>query len=144
MDCETVQVRANFDTQLNLKKEEIGKALKDKDWDIFFDEGIDTVPGDGSYYELTVCVKASKVKKVKGPTGTKVVIGTVTITCEVPDGGYIELRDCAKKKLDLYPIDCGDIGLKATKSTEDIHNADFNALVVLTEKWLEIQPGISD
>jgi hypothetical protein len=144
MDCESVKVTANFDAQLNLKKDETGNALKARNWDTYFYYGTGVVPGDGAWYELKICAKASKINKVKGPIGTKVEIGTVTIACEVPDGGFIEVKDCEHLKLDLIPVDCGYIGLEATQRSEDIHKADFNDLVILTEKWLEKYPGVGD
>lgn len=140
LGCVKFQVRANFDAQLGLMKNEVGKVLKDKNWDVFFREG-DTIPGDGDFHEPEFCAMVSKVKKVKEPPGTRILIGMVTITFDPPEpeGDYfIQILDCEDKKVIVYQEDCGDLDLITTKATDDAYETDFNDLVVLAEAWLEM------
>jgi hypothetical protein len=138
--CEDFQVRANFTAQLGWKFN-LDNLLKNPDWNVFF-EAEDTIPGDGEFHELSLCVMVSKVKtarKIKLPPNSKPRIGSVTITYDPPEGDYfIEFKDCFYKKIEIHEIDCKDLDLIATKTTNGINRLDFNDMAVLAEKWLEI------
>jgi hypothetical protein len=77
-DCEEIEVRANFAAVLGTK---LAKADPSpiKSWKAYFD-GDNTVPGDGVYKKLTVCVDAWESQIWTAALGDKVNVGTLTIT----------------------------------------------------------------
>ena len=81
LDCETINVRANFDVKLGTRIEKDGSVLNKVEG--FYDGG-DVVPGDGSYHAMKVCVKAWKTKLYNGTYGEEVKVGTLFITAK-PD-----------------------------------------------------------
>lgn len=76
-DCEKFEVEANFNAKLSLSIDVIDPEFTD--WDLYFDGG-DTVPGDGYWHTLKVCVWTYKPKQPLGDPGSLVKIGTVTIS----------------------------------------------------------------
>ena len=80
LDCETINVRANFDVKLGTR---IEKTTVLKDAEGFFDGG-DVVPGDGSYHAMKVCVRAWDARLYNGSYGSEVEVGTLYITAK-PD-----------------------------------------------------------
>jgi len=81
LGCTDFNVRANFEVKMgaNLVKGKIGDKTVIKDWDYYYDGG-DVVPGDGSYHNVKVCVKAWKTKIWDAPPGDEVDIGTLDVT----------------------------------------------------------------
>jgi hypothetical protein len=77
-DCDDIEVRANFAAVLGTK---LAKAEGSpiKDWKAYFD-GDNTVPGDGVYKKLTVCVDAWESQIWTAAPGDKVNVGTLTVT----------------------------------------------------------------
>ena len=53
------------------------------DWSAYYDGG-DTVPGDGDWHGVKLCVKAWKTKIYKAAPGDEVSVGSVDITV-MPD-----------------------------------------------------------
>jgi hypothetical protein len=76
-DCEEMQIRANFEVKLGTKLEKEGGVI-DK-WEAYYD-GANTVPGDGDFHTIKVCVKAWKARLYKNTPGTEVKVGTLAIT----------------------------------------------------------------
>jgi hypothetical protein len=84
LDCETINVRANFDVKLGTRvvaNDTNGKVFDKVEG--FYDGG-DVVTGDGAYHAMNVCVKAWKAKLYKGSYGDEVVVGTLYVTAK-PD-----------------------------------------------------------
>ena len=81
LDCETFNIRANFDAKLGTRLVKIGGVMEK--WEGFYDGG-DVVPGDGAWHSMKVCVKAWKAKLWSGTVGSEVVVGTLYVTAK-PD-----------------------------------------------------------
>jgi hypothetical protein len=77
LDCESFDIRANFQVKLGTRLEKTSTAIKD--WSAYYD-GDDLVPGDGNYYTRTVCVKAWKSEIWTVQPGDKVLVGNLSIT----------------------------------------------------------------
>jgi hypothetical protein len=79
-DCEDVEVRANFAAVLGTKLATLGDPNAPTfSWTSYFD-GASTVPGDGEYHKITVCVDAWAMQIWKAGPGDEVKIGTLTLT----------------------------------------------------------------
>jgi hypothetical protein len=76
LGCETLDVRANVNVQMGADLEKVGDTIKDWDW--YYDGG-DTVPGDGDYHSVKVCVKAWKTQIWKASPGDEVEVGKLHI-----------------------------------------------------------------
>ena len=63
----------------NLNKGKIGGEEVIKEWKSYYDGG-DVVPGDGSYHNVKVCLKAWKTHIWDAPPGDEVDIGTLDVT----------------------------------------------------------------
>ena len=81
LGCVSFDVRANFEVKMgaNLNKGKIGDETPIKDWDKYYDGG-DVIPGDGSYHNVKVCVKAWKTEIWNAPPGDEVTVGTLDVT----------------------------------------------------------------
>lgn len=77
-DCEDIEVRANFAAVLGLKLTKADPSPI-KSWEAYFD-GDNTVPGDGVYKKLTVCVNAWESEIWTAAPGDEVAVGKVTVT----------------------------------------------------------------
>ncbi|MHC4322851.1 MAG: hypothetical protein ACYSUX_01105 [Planctomycetota bacterium] len=77
LGCVKFDVRANFDVKLGTKLHKVGDVVTD--WSAYYNSG-DTVPGDGNYHEVEVCVKAWKTAIYKAAPGDEVAVGSVDIT----------------------------------------------------------------
>lgn len=77
LDCESFDIRANFEVKLGTRLEKVGPAIKD--WSAYYD-GSDLVPGDGNYTTRTVCIKAWKSEIWQVQPGDKVQVGNLAIT----------------------------------------------------------------
>ena len=75
--CVDFNVRANFNAQMGQSLEKVGDI--GRDWSCSYD-GDSTVPGDGSYHNLKVCVKAWKVALWDAPVGDEIDFGKINIT----------------------------------------------------------------
>lgn len=82
--CQKFSARANFDVKLGVTvdRNEAGKKILDGDKFQAYYDGDDTIAGDGSWHEVTVCAKAWKAKLYKGTPGDEVEVGTLTITAK--------------------------------------------------------------
>jgi hypothetical protein len=76
-DCESFDIRANFQVKLGTRLEKSGPAIKD--WEGYYD-GDDLVPGDGAWYTRTVCVKAWSSEIWNVAPGDKVTVGNLSVT----------------------------------------------------------------
>jgi hypothetical protein len=81
LDCETINVRANFDVKLGTRIVKNGSVLKDAEG---FYDGSDVVPGDGGYHAMSVCVRAWDARLYQGTYGSEVNVGTLYVTAK-PD-----------------------------------------------------------
>ena len=83
LGCVDFNVRANFEVKMGaeLEKFKLGDDEEEtiKDWDKYYDGG-DVVPGDGSYHNVKVCVKAWKTEIWNAPPGDEVHIGNLHVT----------------------------------------------------------------
>jgi hypothetical protein len=79
-DCEDVQIRANFVVKLGLKREITSSALKGSGYWKAYYQGDDTVPGDGNWKTVKVCVEAWEAQLQKETPGSEVEVGKVTVT----------------------------------------------------------------
>jgi len=75
-DCEDVEVRANFAAVFGLK---LSDPSISTNWNAYFD-GDNTIPGDGIYHKITVCVDAWETEIWTAGPGDEVSIGTLTLT----------------------------------------------------------------
>lgn len=83
LDCEKFRVMANFDVKLGtrLTREDIpGDDVIDS-WEAYYN-GDSVVPGDGSFHEVEVCVKAWKARLWRGAPGDETKVGTLCITAK--------------------------------------------------------------
>jgi len=86
LGCEKFEARSNFDAIFGAELKKIGGVL-DKT-DIYFSEDDDNeIPGDGSWHDVEICIKAWKAKIYKAEPDDEVEVGEVTITVK-PDSGY--------------------------------------------------------
>lgn len=86
LDCEEIEVRANFDAIFGAKVAKNGPIL-DK-VEAYWDEDKDQIEGNGTWQKLKVCVKAWKAQiwNASEPAD-KTNVGSLTITVKPPDGG---------------------------------------------------------
>jgi hypothetical protein len=75
-DCEDIRVRANFPVELGLK---LNKGDMIPDSTAYFD-GDNTVPDDGSWKDIKICVAAWKAQIYKAKPHDEVTVGSVEIT----------------------------------------------------------------
>jgi hypothetical protein len=78
-DCTKFKVRANFAAQMGTKLTKADPSPI-KDWKAYYKDDNSTVPGDGEYHELEVCVDAWKTEIWTASPGDEVPVGTLTIT----------------------------------------------------------------
>lgn len=79
LDCEKFRVRANFPVQLGTDLSKEGDVINE--WEAYYN-GDSTVPGDGNFKEVEVCVKAWKARLYKGAPGDETKVGTLYITAK--------------------------------------------------------------
>ena len=78
--CVTFRVRANFPVKMGQSLKRIGDIIPSGDnWSCAYVGG-DTVPDDGNYKELKICVKAWGVSLWKAKPGDEVDVGELSIT----------------------------------------------------------------
>jgi hypothetical protein len=77
LGCVNFEVRANFDVKLGSALHKSGDVIGD--WSAYYDGG-DTIPGDGDFHEVKLCVKAWKTAIYKAAPGDEVAVGSVDIT----------------------------------------------------------------
>jgi hypothetical protein len=82
VDCESIDIRANFDVELfgDFVKNDLGKKVLDK-WECFYDGG-NVVPGDGANHTMKVCLKVWKAKlwESAGTYGEEIQVGYLNVT----------------------------------------------------------------
>ncbi len=81
LGCVDFDVRANFYVKLGSSLHKDGDVIGD--WSAYYDGG-DTIPGDGDWHGVKLCVKAWKTKIYKAAPGDEVSVGSVDITV-MPD-----------------------------------------------------------
>jgi hypothetical protein len=81
LGCVDFDVRANFRTKLGFSLHKNGDVIDE--WSAYYD-GDDTVPGDGDWHGVKLCVKAWKTRIYKAAPGDEVSVGSVEITVK-PD-----------------------------------------------------------
>lgn len=79
LDCEKLRVRANFNVQLGTKLTKEGDVIDE--WEAYYNGG-STIPGDGVFKEVEVCVKAWKARLYKQAAGDEVKVGKLCITAK--------------------------------------------------------------
>jgi hypothetical protein len=77
LGCVEFEVRANFDVKLGSALHKDGDVIGD--WSAYYDGG-DTVPGDGDYHGVKLCVKAWSTAIYKAAPGDEVSVGSVDVT----------------------------------------------------------------
>jgi hypothetical protein len=77
LGCVEFEVRANFDVKLGYKLHKEGDVIGS--WSAYYDGG-DTVPGDGDFHGVKLCVKAWKTAIYNAAPGDQVSVGSVDIT----------------------------------------------------------------
>ena len=77
LGCVDFDVRANFDVKLGSALHKSGDVIDS--WSAYYDGG-DTVPGDGDWHPIKLCVKAWKTAIYKAAPGDEVSVGSVDIT----------------------------------------------------------------
>ena len=77
LGCVEFDVRANFDVKLGAALHKAGDVIAD--WSAYYDGG-DTVPGDGDFHAVKLCVKAWKTAIYKAAPGDSVSVGSVDVT----------------------------------------------------------------
>jgi len=86
-DCEKIKVRANFPAVFgaNLDKG-AGEVALLTDTSVYWTGDVNTIPGDGEWYELEICIDAWKTELWKsGSPGDKIKVGELTITVKPRD-----------------------------------------------------------
>jgi len=81
LGCVDFDVRANFNVKLGANLNKDGDTIKE--WSSYYDGG-DTVPGDGDYHSVKLCVQAWKTQLWKAAPGDEVAVGSVDVTVK-PD-----------------------------------------------------------
>jgi hypothetical protein len=79
LDCETFNVRANFEAKMGATLHKEGSVIEGDNFGTYYDGG-DVVPGDGDYHEVKLCVKAWKAAIFKAAPGDEVTVGSVDVT----------------------------------------------------------------
>jgi hypothetical protein len=77
LGCVDFNVRANFDVKMGSSLHKDGDVIAD--WSAYYDGG-DTVPGDGNYHNVKLCVKAWNTAIYKAAPGDEVAVGSVDVT----------------------------------------------------------------
>lgn len=77
LGCVNFDVRANFPVKLGSSLHKEGDIIGD--WSAYYDGG-DTVPGDGEWHPIKLCVKAWSTKLYKAQPGDEVSVGNVDVT----------------------------------------------------------------
>lgn len=77
LGCVEFNVRANFNVKLGSSLHKEGDVIAD--WSAYYDGG-DTVPGDGDYHGVKLCVQAWKTAIYKAAPGDEVSVGSVDVT----------------------------------------------------------------
>ena len=77
-DCETFDLRANFDVKLGTKLSKSGSVIKK--WSAYFDGGDVYTADSGGWKGFKVCVEASESEIWTANPGDQVKVGTLTIT----------------------------------------------------------------
>ena len=77
LGCVEFNVRANFNVKMGSSLHKAGDVIAD--WEAYYDGG-DTVPGDGDYHGVKLCVKAWKTAIYKAAPGDEVDVGSVDVT----------------------------------------------------------------
>ena len=82
---EVIEVRANFPATFNasIEKNDGGGDML-KEVNLYWENGVNTIKGNGEWEELTLCLEAWKVKIWKSAVGT-IDIGEITIDVKPPD-----------------------------------------------------------
>jgi len=80
--CVDLNVRANFNVKMGATLHTSGDIIKGGggDWSAYYDNGVDTVAGDGDYHGVKLCVKAWKSQIYKASPGDEVTVGSVDVT----------------------------------------------------------------
>lgn len=80
--CVTFRVRANFPVKMGQELARVGDIIPaDDKWSCaYVGDGGDTVPDDGNYKDLKICVKAWGVSLWKSKPGDEVKVGELKIT----------------------------------------------------------------
>jgi hypothetical protein len=81
LGCVDFDVRANFYVRLGSSLNKYGDVIGD--WSAYYQSG-DTVPGDGDWHTVKLCVKAWKTRIYKAAPGDEVSVGSIEITV-MPD-----------------------------------------------------------
>jgi hypothetical protein len=106
--CISVRARANFEAEFGLRIDEVDPEFMD--WDVYFDGG-NTIPGDGNWHTLSVCVVAwNPTNFLEGPD-PEALVSTVTITVRPPVESmtvvrYVQIEKCSDYKFLLQPVEC--------------------------------------
>ena len=77
LGCVSFEVRANFEVKLGSALHKSGDVIGD--WSAYYDGG-DTVPADGDWHGVKLCVKAWKTAIYKAAPGDEVTVGSVEVT----------------------------------------------------------------
>jgi hypothetical protein len=81
LGCVEFEVRANFNVKMGQALTQSGDMITagGGDWSCYYDGG-DTVPNDGNWHNMKVCVKAWKTAIYKALPGDEVDVGSIAIT----------------------------------------------------------------
>jgi len=77
LGCVDLDVRANFNVTMGHSLVKDGDTITD--WEAYYDGG-NTVPGDGDYHSVKLCVKAWATQIWKAAVGDEVTVGSVNVT----------------------------------------------------------------
>jgi hypothetical protein len=79
--CTDLNVRANFNVKMGASLSRTGDIIPDGDhWSAYYDNGVDSVAGDGDYHQVKLCVKAWGAQIQKASPGDEVTVGSVAVT----------------------------------------------------------------
>lgn len=78
--------RANFDAIFGVRLDKVGEPAVLNETKTYF-VGDNTIPGDGEWHKMEICIDAWKTNVYNDGPGDKVKVGEVTITVK-PDSGY--------------------------------------------------------
>jgi hypothetical protein len=80
--CVDLDVRANFNVKMGASLTKSGDIISGNggDWSAYYDQGVDTIDGDGEYHTVKLCVKAWKSQIYKASPGDEVTVGSVAVT----------------------------------------------------------------
>jgi len=92
-DCETIEVRANFNVKLGSKLYKIGNVIEGTKYKLYY-SGSDIIVGDGQWHTAEICLDIWSADIFNVPPKYDQMIGEVAITVKPNDQPNCTCDDC--------------------------------------------------